>query len=494
MNSFIYTLAMRMASPVLLKLLERRAKKAGGYWDIRGPERFGIYKNKQIANAHHGATIQDEQQTDFEVDAYRFQFRSPVWVHAVSLGETRASQPLVRLLLDQGYPVLLTHMTATGRDQGARSFAEDIGAGRLVQTWVPYDLPEAVDGFFEHWRPRCGILIEREVWPNLIKSAKQHNVPMVLASARFSESALKQANVLGAVARNAYHSLDSVLAQSQQDLGRLRELGIEKIEIVGNLKFDVNISSIQVEMGQALHADLQRRVITIASTRDGEDNLFIEAIVSHKRQADLERKRAEKAAKSQAVKAVVSANQECDVISAPAVSAMHPNIKSTLYVLVPRHPERFSEVEALLRKSELNYVRRSDNPSDEQLAQADVLLGDTIGEMFFYYGLSDIAIVAGSFADFGGQNHIEACAVGVPVIVGPHTQNFAKYVEDAIVEGAARRVRHPIEAIVLAHTIVEDEDLLHNMGQAGKQWLALHQGVSQRIYRMIKPLLDTSKS
>lgn len=484
MNAFLYTLAMRMASPFLLKLLERRAKKAGGYWDIRGPERFGIYKNSQVA-----ASV-DDQQVDFEVNAYCFQFRSPVWVHAVSLGETRASQPLVRLLLDQGYPVLLTHMTATGRDQGARSFVEDIGAGRLVQAWIPYDLPEAVEGFFAHWKPRCGILIEREVWPNLLRGAKKHNVPMILASARFSESALKQANLLGAVAREAYQSLDSILAQSQQDVDRLQELGLNRIEIVGNLKFDVNISMNQVEMGRIAHDHLQRPIITMASTRDGEENLFIEAILARRRQVESEAKLEQKAAEAKASKQVVEVNAHCDAVT--VVESNKSNLKKPLYVIVPRHPERFVEVEALLRKSDLHYVRRSDNPSDQQLAQTDVLLGDTIGEMFFYYGLSDIAIVAGSFADFGGQNHIEACAVGVPVIVGPHTQNFAKYVEDAIVEGAARRVRHPIEAIILAHSILDDPELLHNMGQAGKQWLALHQGVSQRIYRMIRPLLGNN--
>lgn len=459
MNGFLYTLMMRMASPVLLRVLERRAKKAGGHWDIRSPERFGVYAKSDMSPAV------DDQQADFEVDAHRFQFTNPVWIHAVSLGETRACQPLVRLLLDQGYPVLLTHMTATGRAQGARSFMEDIGAGRLVQAWVPYDLPEAVEGFFSHWKPRCGILIEREVWPNLIKAAKQHKVPMVLASARFSRSAFKQANFMGAIARQAYQSLDMILAQSHQDASRLRDFGLENVEVVGNLKFDVNIALNQLEMGKTLRSNLQRSVMTIASTRDGEDAMFIEAIQARLRQQEAAIKRGTEDLKSSL------------------------DLKKILCVIVPRHPERFVEVEAQLRKSKLSYVRRSDNPSDEQLAEVQILLGDTIGEMFFYYGMSDVAIVAGSFADFGGQNHIEACAVGVPVIVGPYTQNFEKYVEDAIVEGAARRVNNAFEAVILAKALIADEDLLHKMGQAGKQWLALHQGVSQRIFRTIKPLL-----
>lgn len=451
MSPYSYTLLLRLVSPLMLWLLERRAKKAGGHWDIRSPERFGKYKNSVVP------TPIDDQQADFEVNAYRFQFTEPVWVHAVSLGETRACQPLVRLLLDQGYPVLLTHMTATGRAQGARLFLEDIGMGRLVQTWVPYDLPEAVEGFFAHWKPRCGILIEREVWPNLLKIAKQQEIPMVLASARFSVSAQKQANFLGAVAREAYQGLDRVLAQSHQDAERLREYGVEHVEVVGNLKFDLNISSNQLEMGRTMREHLARPVIAVASTRDGEEAMFIEAILNRLRHQ--------------------------------GASELEP-----IYVIVPRHPERFSEVETFLRKSALSYVRRSDNPSDEQLAKAQLLLGDSIGEMFFYYGLSDIAIVAGSFADFGGQNHIEACAVGVPVVVGPHTQNFEKYVEDAIVEGAARRVQNASEAVVLANSIIANPELLNTMGQAGKQWLALHQGVSQRIFKMIKPLLGSSRS
>lgn len=466
MNSYLYTLMMRLASPILLRVLERRAKKAGGHWDVRSPERFGVYKESPT---QHISQTQDDQQQDFEVDAYRFQFANPVWVHAVSLGETRACQPLVRMLLDQGYPVLLTHMTATGRAQGARSFVEDIGSGRLVQAWVPYDLPEAVQGFFQHWKPRCGILIEREVWPNLIKAAKQQGIPMVLASARFSESALKQANLMGAVARDSYQSLDLVLAQSHQDANRLQELGIERIDVVGNLKFDVNIAVNQFEMGQVVHGHLGRPVMTIASTRDGEEAMFIEAIQARLRQQESTRK-----------KGLPETPNDID-------------LKSFLCVIVPRHPERFSEVDALLRKSGLRYARRSDNPSDEQLRQVQVLLGDSVGEMFFYYGLSDVAIVAGSFADFGGQNHIEACAVGIPVIVGPYTQNFEKYVEDAIVEGAARRVNNAFEAVILAKALVADQELLHKMGQAGKQWLALHQGVSQRIFRMIQPLLGNKK-
>ena len=148
MNRFSYTALLRLVSPIVFKLLERKAQRAGGLWEIHAPERFGNY------TAHSAMS-----------DAGGFQ--RPVWVHAVSLGETRAAQPLIQALLDQNLPVLLTHMTATGREMGAAFFERYIVSGQLQQAWIPYDLPEAVNGFFNYWRPRCGILIEREVWPNL---------------------------------------------------------------------------------------------------------------------------------------------------------------------------------------------------------------------------------------------------------------------------------------------------------------------------------------
>jgi 3-deoxy-D-manno-octulosonic-acid transferase len=135
-------------------------------------------------------------------------------------------------------------------------------------------------------------------------------------------------------------------------------------------------------------------------------------------------------------------------------------------------------------------VKRSNNPTDEQIRQADVLFGDTLGEMFFYYGLADVAIIAGSFGDFGGQNHIEACAIGVPVIVGPHTKNFEKTVEDALIEGAARRTDNEQNAIILAQQLLKDEAQRLDMGKAGKRWLQLHQGVSLRLYKMLLPYME----
>lgn len=443
MNQFFYTLLLRLLKPVILKVLEHKAKKAGGDWEIRGPERFGIYPNTRTPESL------EEKPEDFPIVAHHFVFKNPVWVHAVSLGETRAAYAFIRLLLDHGHPVLLTHTTATARAQGARQFSEDIGEGRLVQAWLPYDLPEAVEGFLSHWKPRCGILIEREVWPNLILEATRQKVPMVLVSARLSDSSVKQIKMMGGVLLKAYQQLDLILAQTHYDAERFVDIGLPKPWVIGNLKFDLNISPQQVQMGKMIRASLGRQVIVIASTRDGEEQAFIQSILAEK-----------------------------------------PSQNAPLYVIVPRHPQRFVQVESLLQKSHLNYVKRSNNPTDEQIRQADILFGDTLGEMFFYYGLADVAIIAGSFGDFGGQNHIEACAVGVPVIVGPHTKNFEKTVEDALIEGAARRTDNEQNAIILAQQLLKDEAQRLDMGKAGKRWLQLHQGVSLRLYKMLLPYME----
>lgn len=429
MNRFIYTGLLRVTAPLIFKLLERKAKRAGGTWEIRSPERFGEY------------AVSDS--------SLPVEFQRPIWVHAVSLGETRAAQPLIQALLDQGLAVLLTHMTATGREMGASLFERYIVSGQLKQSWIPYDLPKAVDGFFEYWQPRCGILIEREIWPNLLAEAEQRQVPMVVVSARFSVSALKQAHWMGKVLREAFASLDLVLAQTLEDKQRLQDYGLQHVEVVGNLKFDVPIAAPLLEEAVVLKEKLQRKVVVIASTRDGEEALFLEELK----------------------------NRAAEGSSMP------------LYVIVPRHPERFEEVRSLLDKSTLSYVRRSQHPTLAELMNSQVLLGDSLGEMFFYYGLADVAIIGGSFANFGGQNNIEASAVGVPVIVGPSTDNFKQAVKDAIAAGATLQVENAGQGIHEAQQLLHDTSQLQVMSTAATQWMSQHRGATERTISYLQPFL-----
>jgi len=428
MNRGVYTLALRALSPLIWLWMGRRAKRAGGQWEIFSPERFGRLP------ASHPAAPQ----------------AAPVWVHAVSLGETRAAQPLLQALLDRGLPVLLTHVTATGRAEGARLFQDAIARGQLCQAWLPYDFPGATRRFMTSRQPRCGLLIEREIWPNLLAAARTAGVPMALVSARFSASSLRQAGRMGSVMREALAGLDAVLAQTAEDAARLTEAGARPPAVTGNLKFDLALPEAQVRAGQAWRERLGRRVVAVASTREGEDSGFIDAIKRH-----------------------------------ASNSGTHG---SPLFLLIPRHPQRFDEAAGLLAAAGLAFTRRSEgvDPSPDTV----VLLGDTLGEMAFYYAASEVAIVAGSFAPLGGQNLIEACAAGVPVIVGPHTFNFKQAAEDAIEAGAAQRVPDAGQAVDTAMELLADEARRERGGEAARAWFGAHAGATRRTLDALAPWLD----
>src|SRR5690606_20620642 len=416
-----------------------RARRAGGQWEVLSGPRFGRYANP--APAHR-----------------------PVWVHAVSLGETRAAQPLVQSLLDAGHIVLLTHMTATGRGEARRMFGPAVEQGRLIQEWLPYDFPGSVQRFLAHYRPRVGVMIEREIWPNIIATARRKGIPMVLASARFSDNSLRQALRAGRVMREAYESLAAVYAQTLQDAQRLEQAGAIAVRVSGNFKFDVSPPPEEVAHGKAFAAALPRKVLTIASTREGEDELFIKAIAQQLKR------------------------------SAALGNGLRDEV---LFRLVPRHPQRFEAAAQVLEESGLPFVRRSEilNAGDcsasavRAARDATIILGDTVGEMVRHYASSQVAIVAGSFAPFGGHNLIEACAVGVPVIVGPHTRNFEQAVNDAIHEGAALRAQTADAAVQMALQLLDDPRELARMSDAAEYWVRKHAGAVQRVmdsYRAIR--------
>lgn len=431
MNRLTYTLLLRCLSPVLLGWMAIRARRAGGQWEVMSGARFGRYRKSAPS-------------------------RRPVWVHAVSLGETRAAQPLLRALLDHGETVLLTHLTVTGRDEGARAFAKEISEGRVIQEWLPYDFPGATARFLDCHRPVAGLLIEREVWPNMLASARARKLPMMLVSARFSDNALRTVLRAGTLLQEAYAGLTAVYAQTLQDAQRLEQAGAAAVRVSGNFKFDISIPADQVAKGREFASALGRRIITIASTREGEDEMFVQAIQKH-------------------VRRMHAQGQE------PGDAAV--------FRLVPRHPQRFEGAAQLLRDAGLPFVRRSDtvvagdcSAGAVRVARdATVLLGDTVGEMVRHYASSQVAIIGGSFAPHGGQNLIEACAVGVPVIVGPHIWNFEQAVNDATHEGAALRAQNAEAALQLALQLLDDPRRLTQMSDAAEDWVRKHAGAVQRV-------------
>ena len=358
--------------------------------------------------------------------------------------------------------LLLTHGTATGREAGKALLQTGD-----VQVWQPWDCPLAVQRFVEQFRPRIGLLVETEVWPLLTAECKKQGVPLCLVNARLSDKSLRQAKRLGPLARQAYSSLTAVWAQSEADAQRLRQLGAPVAGVMGNFKFDLQPSAIQLGQGRAWRQALGRAVVMLASAREGEEAMLAELL------------------KQNTAPARMYIAQEASKTIAPAVQ----------WLIVPRHPQRFDEVEALLRKAGLSVARRSQWPTapGAALPQADVWLGDSLGEMALYYGLSDVVLLGGSFAPLGGQNLIEAAACECPVVMGPHVFNFTQASELALAAGAAWQVADMAHAVEQGLALVADPQALQAARTAALEMALAHRGAAERTAVAVRALLGTAR-
>ena len=412
-SRFTYTLLLYVLLPQALLHLLWRARRQPAYLE-HVAERFGRY----------GIAAQ----------------KPLIWVHAVSVGETRAAEPLIDAL-QRKYPhhrILLTHMTPTGRETG-----ESLFGGRVLRCYLPYDFPFAVRRFLDHFRPVCGILLETEIWPNLIHACHVSNTPVYLVNARLSDKSFRRYRRFGALAAATLRELRAIAAQGQTDAARLQALGATAVETTGNLKFDIVPDPGMVARGVVWREAYgkSRPVLLAASTREGEEALLLQAL----RGID---------------------------------------VQELLTVIVPRHPQRFDEVAALLERERVPFQRRSAN---QRIAAATrVVLGDSMGEMFAYYAVCDVAIIGGSLLPFGAQNLIEACAVGRPVIIGAHTYNFAEATQCAIDAGAALQVADARGALAAATELLRDPVRLRCMAQAGLDFTRGHQGATVKVVNLIK--------
>ena len=380
-----------------------------------------------------------------------------VWVHAVSLGETLAAAALISALRVERplMRLLLTHSTATGFAAGEKL----LKAGD-AQAWLPFDTPRAVGRFLGHWQPAVGVLMETEIWPNLMHAATARDLPMVLANARLSEQSLRKARRLRSLIQPAVAQLRLVLAQTEDDATRLREVGVHpnRVEVSGNLKFDVTPNAALLAQGAAWRAVLNRHVLLAAVTREGEEAQLLTAWSSLR---------------------AASA-------SASALASDWP-----LLLIVPRHPQRFDEVAAMVAASGLRLVRRSaykEMPTSDAL-RADVWLGDSMNEMPLYYALAHVALLGGSFAPLGGQNLIEAAACGCPVVMGPHTFNFAQAAELAEVAGAALRVPNMQAGVEAALALMKSGNRRDRAAHSAMEFAAQHRGAAQHMAHEIAMLL-----
>jgi len=359
-----------------------------------------------------------------------------VWVHAVSLGETRAAAALVDALRARvpAVRLLLTHGTATGREAGRAL----LRAGDH-QCWLPYDTPGATRRFLQRHRPAVGVLMETEVWPQLILQAHAAGVPMVLANARLSERSARKGARLSALIAPAARALDLVLAQTRDDAARLSAAGAREVDVIGNLKFDMAPDAALVARGRQWRQALGRAVVMMASSREGEEQPLLQAWLAQP-------------------------------------------VPRPLLLLVPRHPQRFDVVAQIVRDAGAILERRSqwtDTPPAAAHA-ADVWLGDSLGEMPLYYAASDVALLGGSFAPLGGQNLIEAAACACPVVMGPHTFNFEQAADNAIAERAALRVAGIDEGV--ARAIEVTRDALHaQWSERAAAFAQMHKGAARRM-------------
>jgi 3-deoxy-D-manno-octulosonic-acid transferase len=368
-----------------------------------------------------------------------------IWLHAVSVGETHAAVPLVRALREK-YPdhrILLTHMTPTGRDAGAALFGDEV-----ICRYLPYDYPGAVRRFLDQFDPRVGLLMETEIWPNLAHACKLRGVPLYLVNARLSEKSFSNYRRISALTAATLRELTAIAAQTEADARRFTMLGVPQVSVAGNLKFDVNPPAELIVEGARLRARIGARpTLLAASTRGGEEALLIE-------------------------------------------SRLHTisDVSNLLLIIVPRHPQRFDEVAMLLEKHGVRYQRRSENMETRAPIRADthVLLGDSMGEMFAYYAACDVAFIGGSLLPFGGQNLIEACAVGKPVLVGPHTYNFTDAAEGAIMAGAALRVTDAADLARNAIALLTQPALMQRMGAAAQAFSQTHRGAAQKLVEMLR--------
>ena len=369
--------------------------------------------------------------------------RPIIWLHAVSVGETRAAAPLITLLRERlpQYQILLTHMTPTGR-----ATSEQLWGNGILRCYLPYDFPFAVNGFLDHFKPSLGILLETELWPNLIALTAQRDIPVALINARLSERSARGYARFGVLAKDTLEKLALIASQTHADGERLSSLFSGHVTIMGNLKFDNAVPDAQVALGKRLRAQFgdDRPIWLAASTRDGEENLLIDTL---------------------------------EKIQTPNVLA----------VIVPRHPQRFDEVASLLTRQNIPFQRRSENTAIH--ANTRVVLGDSMGEMFAYFAASDVAFIGGSLLPLGGQNLIEACAVGTPVLIGPHTFNFAEATEQAIAAGAAARVASNFDLAAKLDLLLAEPTRRREMSAAGLAFTAQHRGASERAYAQVVSLL-----
>nr|WP_314901711.1 3-deoxy-D-manno-octulosonic acid transferase [uncultured Deefgea sp.] len=423
----LYRLVLWLIFPLIWLYLLKRSRKQSAYRDF-WLERLGYYS----------LSISDQfLQPNTQL--------KPIWLHAVSVGEMRASAPVIATLREQypQRPFLLTCMTPTGRET-----AQELFGVFATIVYLPYDYPSATRRFLRTFQPLCGVVMETEIWPSLIHACADADIPLVLANARLSEKSFLGYQKARALIAPAMARWAQVLAQAPADAARLAQLGAIEPQVMGSVKFDNQIDANKVAMGRQWRTQFGgRSVVLLASSRDGEEAEFL-----------------------------------------TQWRAIFPQF-APLLIIVPRHPQRFDPVASLIEAQGLSLLRRS-QWQGETLVDADVLLGDSMGEMLAWFAAADLTVMGGSLLPFGCQNFIEACAVGCPVLLGPHTYNFAAAAEAALTAGAAWQGATLSDVMVKIPKLLAEPALREPMGRAGVQFAQAHRGATAQLMRHLAAYLS----
>lgn len=411
---FVYSLFLYLLIPWALLRLAWRGLRNRGYWR-RSAERFGFGPRCSAAT---------------------------IWVHAVSVGEVRASAALVRALLREypGHRVLMTTMTPTGC-----ATVRDLFGDTVTHRYVPYDLPTAVGRFLDRSHPRLALIMETELWPNLFHQCRVRAIPLVLANVRMSEKSARGYRRFAGLTRATLANVSAVGAQTADDAERMHALGARAIEVTGNMKFELELPQDLTARAAQVRAGFGTRPVWIAaSTREGEERLVLEAFAQ--------------------------------------LRAQRPDL---LLVLVPRHPERFEPVAKICEQRGFVTERRSAG-RDSVDARTAILLGDSMGELLLFYAAADVAFIGGSLVPRGGQNLLEAAALAVPVVFGPHMFNFNEISRMTLERGAGRQVHNVTELASSVEAYLRDSAMRRAAGAAGRLMVAENRGALSKTLVLVK--------
>ncbi len=418
----LYTLIIYLLMPVVLFLLYRPRQGKPGF-GVRWKEHFG-FVNK----------------TDG---------RSPLWIHAVSVGETIAVTPLIKELkkCHPDLPILLTTTTRTGADQAARL------GGLVEHRYAPLDYPGAVCRFLKQIQPRALLIMETELWPNLLAHCGQQKIPVVILNARLSERSCQRYQHIRTFFRQMGMSLTLLLCQHRDDAARFKRLGIadHQLSITGSIKFDIQLDQQQIEAGEAFRQTLNQRPVWIAaSTHKGEDEL------------------------------ILAAHQQ-----------VLQQIPEALLLLVPRHPERFDDVAQLCLNQNFSLCRRSEQRT--VLPQEQILLGNSMGEMAYYFQIADLAFMGGSLVPVGGHNLLEPAALAKATLIGPHFFNFSDITRQLVEKKACRLVHNENELATTVLELLSTKEECHKMGMQGFDVVAANQGALAKSLSEIEKVMGLSQ-